>query len=359
MASILDQDGNMPFAKQNELLTGGLSFKINLNGSEPAVRDDLREQLGRGTSLKEGQTNEGPRDVNTIQPPLEVVTRDLSYSFGTLVTDSQADGGSDDFGSNGPNNSLDNHFNDFDTGSLGSLGDTTCGICFGRGYVGGFSVLQGWRQVFCTQWKDKTVDEGFIEVNKLPHMFSGRQVTFRSVLPKGFKRLDRLQVWNNTSVVTGATVKIDGQTVDYPLLFTKFDGLMHDIQVSFDQETDWTHLEFQVDMGNQARIEFPRLTNGFDANKLDGLEGVQLNMSPVVPYVTIRDVIVESTFGKGFVLTSTEFWNSKDRRVLGWNCQARIVQPNEILNLLPRRMPVQQQKPTRLVRDNVDGHRRT
>ncbi len=358
LAVLLDEEGKMPFAKQNELLTG-LSFKVNLYGSSPAPRDDMRETLGKAPPLIPSSVNEGPKNPNTIQPPFEVKTRDASYPYGTTITDSNADNLEDDFGSNGPNNDLDDRFNDFDSGSHGSLGDTACGVCFGKGYVGGFSLLGGWRQVFSTQWEDKRVDDAFIEVNRLPHFFHGTSVTFTTCLPKGFRHLDRLSVWNNTVPAEGAVVKIDGQLVSYPLLFSKFDGRQHEIEVSFAEPTDWTHLEFQVDLGNEARLEFPRMTKGFDASKLDGLEDIQINMSPVVPYVTIRDVVVESTFGKAFTLTSVQMWNDSQRKTLGWDCQARVIQPNEILNLLPRRRSIQQNQPTHMVRDNVDGRRRT
>lgn len=358
LATALDEEGKMPFAKQNELLTG-MSFKVNLMRQQPAPPDNMRETLGLPPPFQEGLINEGPKGPNFVEPPLDIVTRDPTYPFGTIITDSQADNGLDDFGANGPNNSLDDRFKDFDSGTQGVLGDTTCGICFGRGYVGGFSLLAGWRQILSTQWADKETHDSLIEVNKRPHKFWGKRVTFKAVLPKGFKALDSLTVWNNIEQVTGATIKIDNQVATYSLLFQKFDGLQHEIEVSFEQETDWTHLEFQVDLGNQARLEFPRMTKGFDASKLDGTEAVSINMSPIIPIVSVRDVVVESTFGKGFVLTSTQFWNNRHRKVLGWDCQARVVQPNEVLNLLPRRKPVQQQKSTRMIRDNVDGRRRT
>lgn len=358
LATLLDEEGKMPFAKQNELLTG-LSFKVNLYGASPAPRDDMRETLGKAPPLKDNSVNEGPRNANTIQPPFEIKTRDASYPFASVVTDSESDNLEDDFGSNGPNNSLDDRFNDFDSGSHGSLGDTACGVCFGHGYVGGFSLLGGWRQILSTQWEAKRVDDAFIEVNRLPHFFHGRSVTFEVALPRGFRHLDRLSVWNNTVPAEGALIKIDGQVATYPLLFSKFDGALHEIEVSFEEATDWTHLEFQVDLGNEARLEFPRMTKGFDASKLDGAEDIQINMSPVIPYVTIRDVVVESTFGKAFVLTNAQLWNDNQRKTLGWDCQARVIQPNEILNLLPRRRSIQQNKPTHLVRDNIDGRRRT
>lgn len=352
VSTLLNDEGKMPFAKQNELLTG-LSFKVNLYGNSPAPRDDYRQELGKGAPLRSGQINEGPKSVNSTQPPFEVVSRGLDNAFAGTITDDE-----DAFGSNGPNHDLDDKFSDFDSGSLIGLGDSACAICFGRGYVGGFSLLGGWRQVFSTQWDAKRV-EGTIEINKLPHAFYATEVEFDAVLPRGFKSLDRLAVWNNTRVVDGATIYIDGTVVDHNVLYQVFDGLSHKIKVKFDDLTDWTHLEFQVDTGNEARLEFPRLTKGFDASKLDGLESIQINMSPIIPHVGIRDLVFESTFGKGFVLTSAQLWNSEQRKVLGWDCQARVIQPNEILNLLPRRRRAQEQKTTRMVRDNQDGGRRT
>lgn len=350
-AKLLDEEGKMPFAKQNEMLTG-MSFKVNLYGNRSAPRDDVRADINLSPPFRAGLVNEGPKSVNTTQPTMSVVTQDASNAFADDLTVE------DEFGSNGPNHSLDDRFGDFDSGSLGSLGDTACGVCFGRGYVNGFALLGGWRQVFTTQWETKSVD-GTIEINKLPHAFFARSVKFTAVLPRGMKSVDRICVWNNTKPVSDAVVKIDREALSYEVLDRKFDGQVHELEVAFADLTDWTHLEVQVDTGNEARLEFPRLTKGFDANKLDGLESIQINMSPIVPYVTMRDVVFESTFGKGFVLTSAQLWNSEQRKVLGWDCQARVIQPNEILNLLPRRKPHQEQKTTRMVRDNQDGRRRT
>ena len=70
------------------------------------------------------------------------------------------------------------------------------------------------------------------------------------------------------------------------------------------------------------------------------------------------DVVVESTFGKHFVVSESQWWNDRDRNVLGWDVQARVIQPEEILFGLPRRRRMGQ-RTTNTVRDNVNGIRRT
>lgn len=356
LATLLDEHGKMPTAKQNELLTG-MKFSVNLYGNSDAPREDMRKSLGvvPESPTRPGFPNEGPktRKHQTVFEVLDTTGQNAHATTVTTVEDPDFD-----FGSNGPQHSIDDHFADFDAGNLTGLGDSACGVCFGKGYVNGYSLLGGWRQLFSTQWKDKDVT-GTVEVNTLPHSFFAESVTFRTILPRGFRDLDRIGVWNNTQLVPNAILKIDGQVLDYPTLTSKFDGRFHDITVQFSELTTWTHLEIQVDLGNEARLEFPRLTKGFDASKLDGLESIQLNVSPIVPHIDLRDVITETTFGKAFLVTSAQLWNTRQRNVLGWDCQARVVQPNELSNLLPRRRPTIGQKATKLVRDNQDGRRRT
>ena len=358
LATLLDEQGKMPPATQNQLLSG-LVFEVNLYGRKPATVDNMRETLQSPPQVRPGLPLEGPSNPNFAEPPLRSVGSDFGDPHIGNVNPEGANYTDDAIGANGEQFDLDESLEQFDSGGMISLGDTACGICFGRGYIGGFSPVSGWRAVLTSQWSDRQVD-GTIEVNKRPHAFWARSVEFNNVvLPRGFRALDAMRVWNNTKVVDNAKITIDGQLVTYPLLYQVFDGRPHTVAVSFDTEVDWTHLEIQVDLGNEARLEFPRMTKGFDASKLDGTEDVQISLSPIVPHVAVRDLVFESSFGLGFVFTSAQLWNTEKRRVLGWDCQARVIQPNELLNLLPRRNRVQQQKTTNMVRDNQDGRRRT
>jgi hypothetical protein len=159
--------------------------------------------------------------------------------------------------------------------------------------------------------------------------------------------------------VNDGRVTIDDLEFSGNLLRAFSDGRRHKIKIEFDELTSFTHLEIQVNQStNSALIEFPRLTNTSNTSLNDMTGDVTMNASPLIPRISTGDVVVESTFGKHFVVSESQWWNDRDRNVLGWDVQARVIQPEEILSGLPRRRRMGQ-RTTNTVRDNVNGIRRT
>lgn len=346
VASLLDEDGKMPQGTINEFLTGGMSFKVNRYGQRNNRMTEEPADLADGEQTK--ALPDGQRRI--VEG--EYLAINLDDEFATHV---DSEGGEAINGRVRPQ-TVDDLVADFDTDL--ALDTSTCTVCYGTGFVGGYTVLGGWRQSLSTQWETKVVT-GLIETNQTPHAFYATQADFTITLPRGFVFLDTFRVFNNKDRVAPTAILLDNLPYSVELFAAFCDGRQHTISVQFEEPTYFTHLEVQVcQTRHPTRIDFPKFTRGSDLSVTDPTEAVSVNVSPLVPMLSPSDIIVESTFGKAFMVTSVEGWNDSHRNVQGWAAQARVLQESELNYLLPRRRKLSQ-RPTNMARDNVDGDRRT
>ena len=354
LATHLNEDGKMQVGKMNELLTG-MEFGVETYGARTPNRQDIVEEKvkagkkGARLPSRAEQFFGGLDDEQDLTQ--EFIIGGLTDPF-TQVTGQET-------GSNGTNTGvdLDALSEEFESALLDST--SRCNVCYGIGFVGGFAPQLGWRAILSTRWADLGAVVGTIEVNSVPHSFFATSVSWELTIPKGFKTLDAFKVWNNFESVSNGQVTIDGIPYSQELLRAFADGRQHTITIEFEELTDFTHIEIQINLSDKTSlIEFPRLTNSSNQAFNDMTGEVTLNASPLVPVLNPGDVIAESTFGKKFVVGDTNYWNDRARNVLGWDVQARVLQPEEMLFELPRRRALKQ-RTTNLVRDNGSGIRRT
>lgn len=357
VATLLDAEGKLPQGTINQILTGGLEFEVRRYGTRTGVREDYRADRGLDPVNPGENTKNEPLLPNAKRlVDADYETFDLNDEVATTIPNTDTD---ESVAVNGPvrRETLDDVVGDFDTDL--SLNESSCLVCYGSGFVGGYSVLGGWRACLSTQWMPRATVTGTIEANRQPHAFYATQVSFDIVIPKGFVYLDAFRFWNNQDRVVPDVVTIDNLPYSVELFAALCDGRKHTITVQFLDLTYFTHLEIQVcSTRHPAKIEFPKLTQGSDLRFEDPTEDVQINASPVIPNLARWDVIVESTRGKVFQISSATPWNDANRNVLGWDCNARVVQPSEVVGNLPRRRKLSQQA-TNLVRNNVSGTGRT
>lgn len=346
--SRLNEDGKASPGTINELITGSGSFKVNLYGDRPARTDLYKDELDlpSNSSVFDSVSTPSVFDIGGFD--------DESPSVKTQLPK----GGVAD---NGPFSPADlDDLVDFDAGFV-SFTDVACPICMGTGFVGGFEVFQGWRKVLCATTEDADFGpDGNILMEQSPWRVESRYATFRVVLPMGVVGIDAMRCFNNTAPVP-CTFMIDGTVADsYTKLISFFDGKPHSLTVVFKDPTTFTHVELQANLSREsAYLGVPKMTQGQDTTLLEQVEPFQVILSPNVPSVRQRDVIAESTFGKVLYVEDSSWWNTRERNVLGWECNVRPVQPTELYNLLPRRKKVRAQQTTLNVRDNSTGNRRT
>ncbi len=260
--------------------------------------------------------------------------------------------GSDDGGSNQVENEsavgddgqfspdLENLFNEFDMSHLG-VSDVSCPICFGAGYVGGYSMFRGNRQTlvptdFATQ---SFLDPKTFELSPGVH-------TATLVFPLGASGVDAFRVFLNDKVVA-AEFTIDGVSASNRRVLNWCDGKPHTLVVT--TQSAMTHMEIQFALSQDpVYFEIPKLTKTADISFLEQQEPFQIVMSPDVPLLQSMDLIAESQLGKILIVQTVNPWNTRNRSMLGHECMVRVAQPQELWRIMPFRLPVNSQKTTNL-----------
>jgi hypothetical protein len=352
-STLLDSEGKLSVGTMNGLLTGGMEFKIQPYGARASGRADLREPRKIKPLARDDQFYGELIDENVIFGDNVGRETDPYITRTPLGTPGE-------HGDNGPiqTEDLDDEVEMFDTNIL-DMSSSKCTVCFGTGFVGGYSVLHSWRRVFTCHSQERTEVIGTIEANQSPNKFFAQSVTFSTILPRGFIYLDAFKIWNNNVRAYPDHMLIDGLPYSDQLLTALCDGRVHLIQINFEVLTYWSHLEIQIGLSREAAmLEFPKLTSGTNIEVRDLTEDVQIIASPTIPKLSTYDVLVESSFGKTFIVGNSSWWNDKDRNVLGWEVTARVIQPSELLHLLPRRRQLQQRS-SAPIRDNAKLARRT
>lgn len=310
-ATKLSPDGKADLGSINRIITGADNFGVTTynpqreQGNQWQGRTSTSADPWKGDLVSIGSLDD--QDVNLVQ-----------------------DGpGLGDTGQFSPD--FDNLFKDLDTSLLG-LTDVSCPICFGSTFIGGYSVFRGFRTVLVPQ-DFKT--SAFIDP-KTWEMSAGAH-TARIVLPKGANGLDAFRVMRGRNSVP-FNLLIDGQSAAGRHLLPYFDGREHSLTIEVEEAM--THLEIQGSLSTESTyFEFPRRPKNGDIALLEKTDPFQLLLSPDVPQLDTLDVIVESQKGKALVVGSTNPWETHRRNPLGWECQVRVAQPQELFNILPVRNP--------------------
>jgi hypothetical protein len=342
LATRLDESGKASPTTINELMTGAV-FNVSAYGRGEPQRplDPFNSVVSPDAPVSKYQ---GVFDNVSTYPD----------ALPTRVVDKG-------FGDNGPADieiDLDAIANDFDTTAVG-YNEVACAVCFGSGFVGGYSPLYGRRIVkACDQVELRSTDT--IDPMYLPWRCTSEGFKFTEVLPYGAVALDAFRVMFDHRPVT-ANFTIDGQAVNEISVLRFCDGRPHLIEVQFKEPTQFTHVELQFKTSkDDAFFEFPKLNKSSATEMLDTTDPFQIILSPMVPAVQVEDVFTDSTFGRALIVQSVNEWNTRTRQVLGWEVQVRVLQSTELYNALPRRGRIQTKPQTsNMVHDNSTGHRRT
>lgn len=342
---LLNEEGKASEGTINELLTGTFSFDV-----VPYEQD--QSALFPAAAGPSGQTSPYAT-VNKNQGVFDITTAGEEFPFADVNQQQEQ------IGDNGPSNpvNIDDLIGDFDLGAIG-FSDVACPICFGSGFIGGFTAFHSYRKVLVPQ--DLVVSNGHLDLTERPWVARDAEGwSQKIILPHGAIMVDAFQVWNNLTIVP-VQFYIDNTLIqNNPQLLSFCDGKPHLVTATF--SGDFTHFEMQFGLSTESLyFEFPKRPNSADTSLLEQMEPFQIIMSPNIPYIASMDVVVESQLGKVLVVQNTNPWISRDRNLLGPECQVRVIQPQEIFRILPVRGRVPtKDKTTLMTRDNVTGVRRT
>ena len=229
---------------------------------------------------------------------------------------------------------VDDEYNGFDPSML-TLGDYSCPVCFGSGYVGGYSLYNGSRIVIPCD--DMNLHGGILNVENYPFSASAEYIEFSVVLPKGAIQIDSFRLLNNYDIVP-CKILVDNQPINNSVLLSLCDGKLHRVSAKFNKITDFTHFEIQINQSvKSSYIEFPKLSKGSDLHLLDSTDSFQLLLSPDIPIIDRRDIITDTLYNKAYYVMDTSWLNTRQKQSLGWEINVRVIQPQESFYNLPRR----------------------
>jgi hypothetical protein len=317
---LLGKDGKADIGTINALITGNTDFGVTpYNFNQKRV-----------TGVNDAASSPYA-PLNKFQGVFDVLTDGTEFPMADILGGRPAG-----VGDNGPVEAvtIDEMVADFDAGSMGFT-DVACPICFGTGFVGGFSPFHGHRQVLTVL--DMQLDpSGNLDLLKTPFVANASFFNVIVKLPRGAIGIDVFRVMNGTEI-TPAVISIDGtQITTINQILTYCDGKQHVINAT--NLTQFTHFEIQFNLTTESvYFEFPRRPSSSNTALLEQTEPFQIILSPNVPIMESQDIIVEQMLGKVLVVQNVNPWNSRERNILGWDAMVRVIQPMELYRLLPNR----------------------
>jgi hypothetical protein len=318
VAAKLNPDGKADVGTINRVLTGEAKFGIGAyNPLSPEAEFDDNDNFHDAETSPNNAMNQWLGDLRKAGP--DDGSNNLIVDEPTMTETGQF------------SPDLDELFRTFDYGSMG-LSDISCPLCFGSGYVGGFSPFRGWRQVVDATRMSTT---STLDLTSNPLALRPGTYTFTLTLPFGAAVLDVFRVMNGSQMVR-AQILIDGTDTMNKRVLNYFDGQPHLITVNSDSPV--THFEAQAGLNPEpVYFEFPRRNRTQDIALLEKQEPFQIIMSPECPYVDTLDVIAETQSGKLLIVGAVNPWQTRDRNALGQEVQVRVAQPAELFRILPVR----------------------
>ncbi len=241
--------------------------------------------------------------------------------------------------------------------------NVNCGICYGSGFVGGYSVLLGNRLVFDTQYKQLATDGYYVDKQTTPNTFRkggenlDAHVDFIIPLPKFIEGIDALRVWDNSRQVFNVEI-LAGATVG-SLVAVNENNLSvfctgAPVYVRVKGPISFTHIEIQINLSKDVTyLEYPRFTKTGDPNVLDAVGDVNIVISPKVLHVDVNDMIVDLINQRIWRITSITDFKDRNVNIHGWEVNARLVQKYEKFSILPHRVNKQNQKNTTRFNQNL------
>lgn len=268
----------------------------------------------------------------------------------------------DGMGVNGPV-SVDEHVADIMESSQQDLGihsgsDQGCPICFGSGFVGGYSLYNGLRIVLVPN-KAERIDGALVLVDSIPYAESVLRCDWKVRFPLHAVSVDTVKIWNKSELAENLKIYVDSTEILSELQLLNFcDGREHTLSIQATEESVFSHVEIQFNSSKDwVNFEFPKLTKSSNQTVLENTDPFSVIVSPMVPRISPLDIVYETSYGKFFMVKSVPTWNTQGRSVLGWEAELRPLQPQEMATILPKRLRLEAANRPAFQRTNLSGHR--
>ena len=325
---------------------------LDLNGKmHPEVMHSLLESNGMNVGEYETPRNTNPNTVQLTDNPTKITN-------GFKVTDAsprfRSDGytakvfnleqlDDDNFDADDFDIKLDAGFGKKPVPTLQNgfiptvnVSTTSCPICLGIGWVGGFDLYGGTRLVLPASSAARL--DGCRIIDGTPDYVSapeGSRIVYENVmLPAGVERVDEVALWSGRDKVA-FNLLVDGIPTSPELLVNSFDGRQHQLIFGSLFNTNITHVTLQYG-ATDILIDVSKKSVSTNSTIYDQ----QTEVTLVLPAVTQKElkgaIVYDSTEGKLYRVTSTNSAQTQGGWLQSLDVDARIIQPYELTNLLPK-----------------------
>lgn len=217
---------------------------------------------------------------------------------------------------------------------LTGVPSTSCNVCFGTQYVGGYNLYGGARSVLdarAFQHSGVLLDTSPIQVD----CRNGDTLSAKIVVPKGATRVDHVGVYSN-DILLDADIRLDGVQVGEPNFLQFCTGLEQTLVITFTVPAKFTHFVLQYGYSD-LYIDFSRYVNSTQNDRFSQLGDFTLAVPPLTGAQNLKGSIVSDGV-EGLVYRISEMTRSSNRfgNPLITECNARAVQPYETTYSLPR-----------------------
>lgn len=217
-----------------------------------------------------------------------------------------------------------------------------CGVCFGIGWVGGYSLFRGNRQVLAVGTENSMTGSTYINKDVSPHKFSAEgldevTVAFQMTVPYGAKIISYKLV-NNTDIIPEedySAFVVD--RVENPVMTMDTLATGRPILLRIKSNEEFTHLELSYNtQGVNIPVDIEQLSTGaFSKSFSDSdVEGT-MHIHSDVQQLTKHSILKDSKYGRmWYVKNVTPHQQNTTSEVITWSADVRLIQPHEIFALL-------------------------
>jgi len=240
-----------------------------------------------------------------------------------------------------------------DAGILFGGEKTQCGICFGTGYVNGYSLFLGKREIFdASGTYPYTMKKFYLNAKNAPYSFEApvdntAYVEWLYELPMYFVNCASFVARDNTKSIKNVSIlfKIDGTNNAFAPLTLAFlnsrAGQKTVLRLRLGPTVNgleglfvFTHLEIVFQYNNWPYMQMAALGETTNFGVFNSLITTSLTLPPSLPASSKEDVVYDFKYNNLWKLTTVTDAQTSKLQVMGWNADARIIQDFEQLSLL-------------------------
>lgn len=217
--------------------------------------------------------------------------------------------------------------------SLFAGSNNNCGICYRSGFVPGYSLQRGTRNVLTTY--DIVDADGYhidssespYEINKLNNI---GYVEYKVLVPKYYIHAN-YSIRHNQEILRESLYNEDGDVITNAYLNSNR-GKLISVRVAAPR---YTHvvIEFHYNM-DPILGNIPNISKTLDYTLLETIGNLQVILPPVLTSVNAGDLIAIPTRNLFMKVVDIEDYSTSFMRKLEWRATCRILQPQEALRNL-------------------------